>query len=538
MNKQRYLLALIVLLFASSLPSSIEASDQGLVVNVVRDIRLNSYGCLLLNDSLTLINNSTSPINLPTLSFIYPTSAADLRVQEPIRKDWVKIERLSNTTALKLAADLTIPPSSNITITIRAALGELLKPLSKDKYEVLIPLPSSPETPLAEAVVTLSFPNDVKLVSAPEEFKQVTGEGSERLYAVLRNIQPTKEPRTAKLLLNGTEYSLTLLSVDRLERVVKIVSPNEVIVFDSVVLANEGSGVLYTLRLTDERLSSVTLVRGDIPLRDQKKISIFASQLDFYNLIKDNFKAGDRISFTVSYLLQDKLTASDNTLHLRIPQKPLIDALVKEYHLTIEVPKGCSIEGPTHINLRYTSSLNEEEVSASVRFGAAWGSAYAFSAATLIFLASFIALSTYVASTRGVKEQPLQELIKLYENELRSLETIAYDLTSERPERLQVQKIDLFTQQLKDLKARTSAKASQIRSKLSLDPKVEQMLTELTSFDKVYERTLLELLSAYRSYLSGKLKRESLQKIASDKGSSLKKAASSIRELLDNLSQM
>jgi len=216
----------------------------------------------------------------------------------------------------------------------------------------------------------------------------------------------------------------------------------------------------------------------------------------------------------------------------------LIDALVKEYRLTIEAPKGCSIEGPTHINLRYTSSLNGEEVSASVRFGAAWGSAYAFSAATLIFLASFIALSMYAASTRGVEEQPLQELIKLYENEVRSLETIAYNLTSERPERLQVQKIDLFTQQLKDLKARTSAKASQIRSKLSFDPKVEQMLTELTSFDKVYERTLLELLSAYRSYLSGKLKRETLQKIASDKGSSLKKAASSIRELLDNLSQM
>jgi hypothetical protein len=538
LNKKRYLLALLVLLSASSLPSGIEASDQGLVVNVLRDVRLNSYGYLLLNDTLTLINNSTSPLSLPTVTLLYPTSAANFQVQQPLRKDWVRIERLSNVTALKLSADLTIPPSSNLTITISATLGELLKPLSKDRYEILIPMPSSLETFLAGAVVTISFPTYVNPMSAPEEFKQKTSEGGERLFAELKNIQPTEKPHATKLLLNATEHSLTLLNVERQERVVKIVSPNEVIVFDSVVLANEGSGVLYTLKISNEGLSSVTLVRGDLPLREQKKISIIASSLDFYNLIKDNLKAGDRLSFTVSYSLQEKPIASDNTLHLRIPQKPLIDALVKEYHLTIEAPKGCSVEGPTHVDLSYNSPLNNEEVSVSVRFGAAWGSAYAFSAATLIFIASFIALSTYVSSKREGKEQPLQELIKIYENELRSQEAIAYELASERPEHLQIQKIDLFAQQLKDLRARTSLKASQIRSKISLDPKGEQMLTELTSLDKAYERTLLDLLSAYRNYILGKLKRESFQKVVSDKSVSLKKVASSVRELLDDLSQM
>jgi hypothetical protein len=72
---------------------------------------------------------------------------------------------------------------------------------------------------------------------------------------------------------------------------------------------------------------------------------------------------------------------------------------------------------------------------------------------------------------------------------------------------------------------------------LTLDQKSEKMLAELTSLDKAYERTLTDLLAAYRGYLSGKLKREAFQKAASEKTSSLRKLASSIRDLLDEISQ-
>jgi replicative DNA helicase len=173
-----------------------------------------------------------------------------------------------------------------------------------------------------------------------------------------------------------------------------------------------------------------------------------------------------------------------------------------------------------------------------VRFGAAWASAYAFSTATLIFLASFIALSAYTASRKEAKGKPLLELIKLYENALRSQEAIAYELAAERLDRLQSQKIDLFVQQIKEIRAKTSARASQIRTKLTLDQRSEQMLTEFTSLDKAYERTLTDILAAYRSYLSGKMKREAFQKAVSEKSSSLRKLASSIREVLDEMSRM
>lgn len=124
----------------------------------------------------------------------------------------------------------------------------------------------------------------------------------------------------------------------------------------------------------------------------------------------------------------------------------------------------------------------------------------------------------------------------MYENALNAQETIADELAAERLERLQIQKIDLFAQQIKEIRAKTSLKASQIRSKLTLDPKTEEMLTEFTSLDKAYERTLTELLAAYRNYLSGKLKREAFQKVLSDKSSSLRKLASTIRDLLDEMS--
>ena len=535
--KKIHLLILLTFLFASTLPLSVEATDQHLLVYVKRDVTLHSYGYLLLDDTITFINNSTSPLHLPTLTLTYPTAAIDLQAQHPFSEEWVRIERLSDLSSLKLAADVTIPASSNFTFTVRVVVGELLKPLGENRYELMVPMPSSPDTPVAEAVVTISLPTDVKPVSIPEEFKS-SGDGGNVWSAKLKNIQPTTEPRTTNFLLNGTDYSLTVLKVEKEERVIKIVSPTEVIVFDTITLANKGSGTLSYLKISDKGLSSVTLLRGDIPLRDQKVIPIIGGSLDFYSLIKDNLKAGERITFTISYPLPERATASDNTLILRIPQKPLIDALVKEYHLTIDAPKGCKVEGPTLLHLSYISPISDKQISLVVRFGAAWASAYAFPVATLIFLVSFIALSAYVASRKEAKEHPLLELIKLYEDALSSQEAIVDELSSERLDRLQIQKIGQFAQQIKEIRAKTSLRASQIRSKLTLDPKSEQMLTEFASLDRAYERTLTDLLAAYRGYLSGKLKREAFQKVASDKSSSLRKLASSIRELLDEMSRM
>ena len=534
--KKIYLLMMLAFLYASMLFLSVEAADQPPLVDVKRDITLDSYGYLLLNDTITFINNSTSPLYLPGLTLTYPTIAIYLQVQHPLGEDWVRVERLGNVTSLKLAAELTIPASSNLTVTLRAVLGDLLKPLSENRYEMMVPIPSSPDIPLTEASVALSFPTDVNLLSAPEGFK-MSDEDDSVWSAELKSIQPTAEPQITRLLLNATDHSLTVLKVEKEERVVKIVSPTEVIVFDTLTILNEGSGTLSYLKISDKGLSSVTLLRGDIPLRDQKVIPIIGGSLDFYSLIKDNLKAGERISFTISYPLTER-AASDNTILLRIPQKPLVDALVKEYHVTIDAPNGCKVEGPTLLDLSYTSPINEKEISVNVRFGAAWASAYAFSTATLIFLASFIALSAYIASRKEAKEKPLLELIRLYENALRSQEAIAYELAAERLDRLQIQKIDLFVQQIKEIRAKTTVRASQIRSKLTLDQRSEQMFTELASLDKAYERTLTELLAAYRGYLSGKMKREAFQGVVSDKSSSLRKLTSSIREVLDEMSRM
>jgi hypothetical protein len=235
----------------------------------------------------------------------------------------------------------------------------------------------------------------------------------------------------------------------------------------------------------------------------------------------------------LSYQLPERV-ASDNTLLLKIPQKPLVDALVKDYHLIIDAPKGCKVEGPTLLDLSYSSPISGKQISVYVRFGVAWASAYAFPVATLIFLASFIALSTYVAYRREEKKKPLVELIELYEEVISFQETIADELTSESLDHLKIQKIDLFAQQIKEIRT----KASQIRSKLTLDPKSEKTLTELISLDKAYERALTELLAAYRGYLLGKMKLEAFQKVTSEKSSSLRKLASSIREILDQISQM
>ena len=537
LTKKIYLLMLVAFLCASTLPLSVEAVEQPPLIYVKRDIALSSYGYLLLNETITFINNSTSPLHLPTLTLNYPTTAIDLQVQHPLGEDCVKIERFGNITSLKLSADITIPAASNLTITFKAVLGELLKPLGENRYELMVPIPSSPDTPLAEVVVTISFPSDVNPTTTSDEFKRFSGSDNV-WFAELKNIQPSAEPQTPNFVLDGAEYSLTVLKVEREERVVKVVSPTEVIIFDTLTLVNEGSGTLSSLKILDQGLSSVTLLRGDIPLRDEKMLSIIGGSLDFYSLInKDNLKAGERISFTISYPLPEK-EASDNTIILKIPQKPLVDALVKEYHLTIDAPKVCKVEGPTHLHITYASPISEKQISVSVRFGAAWASAYAFPIATFIFLASFIALSAYVTSKKEAKEQPLVELIKLYEDALSSQEAIADELTSERLDRLQIQKIDQFTQEIKEIRAKTSLRASQIRSKLTLDPKSEQRFSDLASLDRAYERTLTDLLAAYRGYLSGRLKREAFQKVTSEKSSSLRRLASSIRELLDEMSGM
>jgi hypothetical protein len=182
-----YLLIVVTFLYVSTLFLSVEAVEQPPLVYVKRDIKLSSYGYLLLNDTITLINNSTSPLRLPTLTLTYPTTAIDLQAQQPLSEDYVKIERFGNVTLLKLSADITIPALSNFTFTFRAVLGGLLKPVGGSRYELMAPLPSSPDNQLAEAVVTISLPADVSLASVPEGFKSESGS---RWSTTLKGIQP------------------------------------------------------------------------------------------------------------------------------------------------------------------------------------------------------------------------------------------------------------------------------------------------------------------------------------------------------------
>ncbi|MFN3621697.1 MAG: hypothetical protein ACK4TI_02290, partial [Nitrososphaerales archaeon] len=451
------------------------------------------------------------------------------------------LDRFENLSSITVLADLTIPPSSNLTLRLRAMLGELVKPLGEDKYEVAIPLPSSPDTTLRGIILQASLPTEVKIQRIPEGFEQKQDAKGDVLYREFDYVQPTSKPLTAKLIVNATSYAFTVLRVDRQDRLVKIVSPSEVTVYDSISIINEGSGTLYSLKISlGEQLSSVSLIRGEIPLRDQKKVSVIGSSLDLYSLIRGDLKVGERLSFTIAYQITDLSAASNNTLLLKIPVEPLVkDALTKEYYLNIEVSKGYFITDKVSFALNYTSPLNSGEVNVFIRIGAAWSSTQVFPVATIIFIASFLALSAYTAyRRREVEVHPLLELVELYENALQSQEAIADAISTARLERIRLTQIDLFTQQLKEVRAKTASKASQLRSKMPSDPKVEQKLAQFNSVDKVYERALLDLLSTYKSYLTGKMKREIFEKTVADKTRSLQKLASSLREVLDEMSQM
>lgn len=542
LTKKTYVLLLFLLLCASTfnLRADAASSGQSLSVKMSREVELSGYGYLLVNDSVTFINNSTTPLSLPSFTLLYPTEALDYQPLSPLRKDWVKVDRVGNVTSIAVAADLTIPQTSNLTLGIRAILGGLVKPLDGGIYEVAVPTPSSPDTMLREAVIQIYLPADIKPQRIPEGFEQRQSTKGEVLYSALMGIQPTSDLSTTKLTVNASSYSLTVLTVDKQERLVKVISPSEAVIADTLYLRNEGRGTLYSLKIdVDERVSSATLVREDIPLREQKKVSILGSSLDFYTLINSDFKAGEKLTFAISYPLTTKSTTSGNTLLLRIPVKPLVkDALVREYHLTIQAPAGYMLSDTASLNFIYASTLNSEEVNVPVRIGVAWASSNAFPVATLIFLTTFITLSAYIAYRKEAGEQPLLELVRLYENALQSQEAIAEEVAAGSIERVRAAQIDLFAQQLKEIRAKTASKASQIRGRIPSDPKVEQRLMQLNSFDKAYERALLDLLSAYRSYLGGKMKREAFEKTVVDRTRSLQKLTYSIREVLDELSRM
>ncbi|MEM3652258.1 MAG: hypothetical protein QXL21_03965 [Nitrososphaerales archaeon] len=517
------------------------ALEHPLLVKMDREMILSGYGYLLLNDTITFINNSTTATHLPQFTLIYPTQAIDFRINQPLKKEWVRLDRFENASSLTVSADLTISSSSNLTISLRAILGGVVKPTGEGSYEVSLPLPSTPNIVLNDVMVQVSLPSDVKVWRKPEGFEQKQSAKGDVLYREFDDLQPTSNPLTTKLRVNASTYAFTVLTVDRQDRLIKIVSPSEVMVYDSIYIRNEGNGALYSLKISlDKQISSVSLMRGEIPLRDQKTLSVIGGSLDLYSLIRGDLNAGDSISFTVAYPLKALPVDSNNTLLLKIPATPLLkDVLVKEYYLNIEVPRGYFLTGKASFALNYASPLNSEEMDAYIRIGSAWASAQVFPVATLIFIASFLALSAYTAHRkRETEAHPFLELIRLYENSLQLQEEIAETLSTARLERIHSTQIDLFTQQLKEIRAKTASKASQIRSKIPSDPKVEQKLAQFNSLDKMYERTLLDLLSAYKSYLAGKLKREVFEKTVADKTRSLQKLASSLIELLDEISQM
>ncbi|MEM1995136.1 MAG: hypothetical protein QXW32_06700, partial [Nitrososphaerales archaeon] len=247
------------------------ALERPLLVKMDREMILSGYGYLLLNDTITFINNSTTATHLPQFTLIYPTQAIDFRINQPLKKEWVRLDRFENASSLTVSADLTISSSSNLTVSLRAILGGVVRPTGEGSYEVSLPLPSTPNIVLNDVMVQVSLPSDVKVWGKPEGFEQKQSAKGDVLYREFDDLQPTSNPLTTKLRVNASTYAFTVLTVDRQDRLIKIVSPSEVMVYDSIYIRNEGNGALYSLKISlDKQISSVSLMRGEIPLRDQK----------------------------------------------------------------------------------------------------------------------------------------------------------------------------------------------------------------------------------------------------------------------------
>ena len=541
-----------MVLLLALIPQTLGQGEVELEIALDSTVTLHELGLITINETFTVSNPTSSPVEMPTLHLLMPSEyfgkITATNIDGPVEMI-LTITNSSRGTILSAfhMSQLSLPPNGESQIiTIGFAVEGAVEPFPLDFYRFIVPiLPTVDGIMLNEVRSTIVVPATLTFGNVTDGMA-IGGSGlAITISGTFGNVSSSEQRNEFVHLVEQPAAGVfTLVDFEDASRTV-VVSPNGLIsVREEFLMKNVGFGTLTELNMIpiDDSVIRVTVgATSDPPLKNPTRLFLISNRLDLQRAFSSVLRPGEKILVIYEYNLdREFLESTFGSVKVSVTPSPPVDSLMGSFKVGIELPFAFRlIDGPNSVDIDGTEQLFGTDIIYEFRPGIIWASGTAFPIGTGIFL--ILLLGFFLSQRTDVKAEreivlKINKLADIYQDKISIVGSIVSNFKRLEVGKMERRQVENVRGEMNSIRSKTSSRVSELRKAIiELDPKVGSSFAELSTQDQSYDRAVSQFIQTYDLQIQRKIKSEVFRTKTTDLDKQINKRASNIVNLVHSI---
>ena len=524
--KRLIAMAMLFMLALTLLPAMGTASAQGTSQLYVKSVyTINAYGFATINESVSVENNGTSAIQVPSVTIGFGNLSSSI-VAANVTSGFSIGSPPSPGGPFTVTSAQSIQAGANVTFALAALVSSGVVSTAKNgTLEVLTLSSPSINLEVSRILNVVQMPTTTLFVSSPLGLAAHLTGANNNYSAVSTDVTPAAV--TSVRAISPSSQDFNPLHVFSAQRTITVSSNGTPVVTDEVDFENLGTAPLaqIVVSLLAPPTASVTIVtatRNEPVLQRPFTVSLTGGAIDLSSLAvgypSNGVQAGTDFKLTYQYLLGSKYySVSGGQVTLNIPDSPPVSAFADSYNITLSLTPGAKVMQGAPARLSSVTPWQTGTTTFAYTLTAGWFLDGGIPVASLVFV--LLLLGLFAARTASVsaggEEEEAEEtsseqassMINAFDEKTSLINGFWQEVEAKDPNELDKAYFDGLRARLDAFRSKALTRLNEVRQK-STSQKFSDVVNQIQATEREVDRAAKDKLNLYQQYYLKQMRKE------------------------------
>jgi hypothetical protein len=533
------------LLILAVVPTQVHVSAaSGAQISVRSEFILNRYGYAVINETVTISNNSSAPITPPSIQLGLGNLSNHVAASKFVGTSYTDNLASSGGGPYTVTGQ-PIAAGGNASFTISVLVNGIVTRALNGSLEVLTLTSPSLNVPVLKLQEMVILPTGTAYVSTPAGFGATTIING-TYTKVLTNVTQPSALTSLRAVIRSTAHDFNPLTVYHATRTITVDASGVPMVTDTISFKNNGTASLSTLHI-----SPLTTAKGQvtiIPPTEPRLVNRAIVTLSNGALSLSSSVPGYPASpvppnsnYTIVYqypLQSTYYTVSGGQVSLTIPESPPLPAFVNSYDISLNVPSGVSFVQGTPLSLTSVNPWQSATTNFAYAVGIGWALDGGVPIASIVFVLLLVGL--FASRTTTTEEEETEEessterasdMIKAFDEKTALLNGFWPEIEGKDPNEMSREYFDELRGRLDAFRSRALQRLNEVKQK-STTQRFFDLLNQIHATEREVDRAAKDKLNLYEQFYMKRMRKDVFERLLPQYSKRLEKA---LNQLTDEL---
>lgn len=535
----------MLLLILAVVPAQFHVSaSSGAQVSVRSEFVLNRYGYAVINETVTVSNNSSAPITPPTIQVGLGNLSDHVAAKTFVGTSFTDNLASSGGGPFTVTGQ-PIAAGGNASFTISVLINGIVTKALNGSLEVLTLSSPSLNVPVQKLQEVVRMPTGTAYVSSPAGFEATTIING-TYTKVLTNVTQSSALTSLRAVIRSTTQDFNPLTVYHAWRTITFDAGGVPMVTDTISFKNNGTASLSSLHISPltSAKGQVTVIPPAEPRLVNRAIVTLSNGALSLSSSAPGYPAAPvppNSNYTIVYqypLQSSYYSMSGGQVSLTIPGGPPLPAFVNSYDIALNVPSGVSVVQGTPLGLTNVNPWQSATFTFAYAIGIGWALDAGVPVASFVFV--LLLLGLFVSRTTTTEEEETEEessterasdMIKAFDEKTTLLNGFWPEIEGKDPNELSREYFDELRGRLDAFRSRALQRLNEVKQK-STTQRFFDLLNQIHATEREVDRAAKDKLNLYEQYYMKRMRKDVFERLLPQYSKRLEKA---LNQLTDEL---